>query len=90
MDCRINYNFSKVYDELLKTHKRTAIAHGMGYSTTTQLENNLTGISLISTKAVLCLVKNFNINPTFIFTGIGGMFLIKKPKTYFTCSTVTF
>ena len=80
MDYRINYNFSKVYDDLLKTNKRTHIAKKMGYTTTTQLENVLTGVSLISTLAVLCLVKNFKVNPTYIFTGQGSPYL--KSETY--------
>lgn len=78
MDNRIGFNFNKVYDELRKTHKRTAIAKAIGYSSTTQLQNVQTGVSCISTPAIFNLVKNFNINPTFLFTGTGNMFLIKK------------
>jgi len=75
MDNRINYNFSKVYYDLLKTNKRTYIAHQIGYTTTTQLENVLTGVALISTKAILNLVRNFGVNPTYIFTGLGEPYL---------------
>ena len=77
MDYKINYNFSKVYNDLLKTDKRTKIAKKIGYTTTTQLENSLTGVALISTKAILNLVKNFGVNPTFIFTGTGAMYINK-------------
>jgi hypothetical protein len=70
-----------VYAELKKTNKRTAIAKAIGYSTTTQLENVMTGVACISTPAIMNLVKNFDVNPTFLFTGGGNMFLIKdKPQ----------
>lgn len=75
MDYRINYNFSRVYNDLLKTNKRTYIAHQMGYSSTAQLENSLTGKALISTKAIMNLTKNFKVSPTYIFTGQGAMYI---------------
>jgi len=77
MDYRIAYNFNKVYQELIKTTKRTSIAKKMGYTTTAQLENTLTGTSCISTPAIMNLVKNFDVNPTFLFTGTGAMFFGK-------------
>jgi hypothetical protein len=81
MDNRIANNFNLVYNELVKTNKRTAIAKAMGFSTTTQLENVQTGVACISTPAIMNLVKNFDVNPTFLFTGSGNMFLIKnKPE----------
>lgn len=73
-DYRIGLNFTKVYNELLKTNKRTHIAKGMGYSTTTQLENVLTGSACISTPAIMNLVKNYNVNPSFLYTGLGNLF----------------
>ena len=48
---------------------RTAYARAMGYSSTAQLSATLDGEALISTKAVIELVKNFNVNPTYLFTG---------------------
>ena len=68
-------NFNEVYKELCKTHKRTKIAHGMGFSTTRQLYNTLEGKAMLSTKAVSAMVKNFNVNPTFIFTGLGAVIM---------------
>lgn len=75
MDYRIAYNFNKVYDKLIETNKRTNIAKKMGYTTTAQLRNTLDGSACISTQATMNLVKNFNVNPTFLFTGMGAMFL---------------
>jgi hypothetical protein len=80
MDNRIAYNFNKVFDVLIKKHKRTRIANNMGYTSTSQLNNTLDGTSCISTPAIMNLVKNFNVNPTFIYTGEGEMFLSGKTK----------
>jgi hypothetical protein len=70
-------NFQAVYNELRLTNKKTAIAHGMGFSTTTQLDNSLSGKAMLSTKAVQNLVRNYNVNPTFLFTGAGAIFIGK-------------
>jgi len=71
----ISKNFTEVYNDLLKTEKRTKIAKKIGYTTTTQLQNSLTGVALISTKAIQNLVKNFSVNPMFLFTGYGAMYI---------------
>ena len=84
MDYRITLNFNKVYDELIKTNKKTHIAKKMGYTTTTQLRNTLDGSALISTKAIWNLVKNFDVNPTFLFTGSGGIFMNENCNFYST------
>jgi len=68
-------NFNAVYKELRQLHKKTSIAHGMGFSTTRQIYNTLEGKAMLSTKAITNLVKNYNVNPTFIFTGAGAIFL---------------
>jgi hypothetical protein len=47
----------------------------MGFTTTTQLDNTLAGTALLSTKAITNLVKNLDVNPTYLFTGEGKMFL---------------
>jgi len=70
-------NFNAIYKELYLSHRVTKIAHGMGFSTTRQLYNTLEGKAMLSTKAVTAMVKNFNINPTFLFTGAGAIFLGK-------------
>ena len=38
------------------------------------------GESLISTKAITCLVDNLNVNPIYIFTGKGEMFLTDESE----------
>lgn len=55
--------------------KFTQIAKAMGYTTTAQLHSVMSGESLISTKAVISLIENLNVNPTFLFCGTGEMFL---------------
>lgn len=70
----LKINFNKIYDVLSQTVKKTHIAKGMGYSTTTQLDNTLEGEATISTKAVVALIENFNVNPNFLFLGEGQMF----------------
>ena len=70
-------NFNAIYKELRQTYKVTKIAHGMGFSSTRQIYNTLEGKAMLSTKAVTTMVKNFNINPTFLFTGVGAIFLGK-------------
>ena len=52
----------------------------MGYTSTAQLTSTLVGEALISTKAVIELIKNFNVNPTYLFTGQGPMFLAEKDE----------
>jgi hypothetical protein len=52
----------------------------LGYSSTAQLSATLEGDALISTKAVINLIQNYNVNPTFLFTGKGEMFLIEETE----------
>lgn len=81
MEIDIQKNFNYIYHALLnKGIKRTAFAKGMGFSSTSQLAATLDGEALISTKAVIQLIQNFNINPTFLFTGKGEMFLLEKEE----------
>lgn len=81
MQVKIEENLNSIYHTLLNQGiKRTAFAKGMGFSSTSQLAATLEGEALISTKAVINLIKNFNVNPTFLFTGRGGMFLAEKAE----------
>ena len=72
-------------NELRLSNKKTAVAHGMGFSSTTQLDNTISGKAMISTKAITNLVRNYDVNPTFLFTGTGTMFLnqVQEPKEKF-------
>ncbi len=81
MEIEIQKNLNCIYNALLNQGiKRTAFAKGMGFSSTAQLAATLDGIALISTKAVIQLIQNFNINPTFLYTGKGEMFLAEKEE----------
>ena len=81
MEINIEKHLNRIYETLLnKGIKRTAFAKGMGFSSTSQLAATLEGEALISTKAVINLIQNFNVNPTFLFTGQGGMFLAEKDE----------
>ena len=81
MEFEIQHNFNLIYGTIMNQGiKRTAFAKAMGYSSTAQLSSTLDGDALISTKAVIELVKNFNVNPTFLFTGQGPMFLAEKEE----------
>lgn len=81
MNFDITQNFNSIYATIMNQGiKRTAFAKAMGYSSTAQLSATLDGEALISTKAVIELVKNFNVNPTFLFTGQGPMFMSEKDE----------
>ncbi len=72
-------NFKQIYDSMEASgHKPTTVAKFMGYTTTAQLNAVLDGKSLLSTKAVIALIENLNINPLYLFLGIGEMQLNEK------------
>ncbi len=73
-------NFKQIYDALLRKMPRTNIARGMGYTTTTQLNSTLVGDSVLSTKAILAMIENLKVNPTFLFLGRGNMFLTEEDE----------
>ena len=76
MEINTTKNFRHIFTAVSnKGIKRTAFAKSIGYSSTSQLDATLKGIAMISTKAIIELIKNFNVNPTFLFTGQGEMFL---------------
>ncbi len=52
----------------------------MGYTTTAQLNSTLEGNSVLSTKAILAMVENLKVNPTFLLLGRGNMFLTEKDE----------
>lgn len=60
--------------------KTTKIAQALGYTTTRQLYNTIEGKSLLSTKAVLGLIKNLNVNPLYVFLGKGDMFITDESE----------
>ena len=80
MNHNINENLENVVNELSKTIKRTKLAQSFGFTTTRQLDNTISGKALLSTKAISKAVIKLNVNPTFLFTGTGEMFLNTLPK----------
>lgn len=58
-----------------KGMKPTNIAKEIGYTTTAQLNSTLGGKSMLSTKAIIGLIENLQVNPTFLFLGKGDMFI---------------
>jgi len=81
MELDITKNFNHIFAAVSNRGvKRTAFAKAMGYSSTSQLSVTLEGQAMISTKAIIELIKNFNINPTFLFTGQGEIFLTEKDE----------
>lgn len=74
-------NFNKIYEILSKKQMNiTGIAKSMGYTSSNQLHSALKGESMLSTKAITALIINANVNPTFLFTGIGEMFLTEESE----------
>jgi len=76
-------SFTKIYNHLVKQgQKTTNIAKQIGFTTTTQLSNVLTGKSQLSTQAIIGLIENLNVNPTFLFLSQGDMFLTNENELY--------
>lgn len=81
MEFDIAKNFNQIFVAISnKGVKRTAFAKSMGYSSTAQLSATLDGEATISTKAIIELIKNYNVNPTFLFTGQGEMFMVEESE----------
>jgi len=81
MEFNLTRNFNDIFAAVSnKGVKRTAFAKAMGYSSTSQLAATLEGGAMISTKAIIELVRNFNVSPTFLFTGKGEIFLTDESE----------
>lgn len=75
--------FTKVYDHLAKEgQKPTNIAKQIGFTTTTQLQNVLSGKSQLSTQAIIGLIENLHVNPSFLFLSQGDMFLTEENELH--------
>ena len=77
MEINLSDNLKLIVNTLEKRHnmKFTHIAKAIGFTTTTQLHNAMGATSSISTKAIVGLISNLNVNPNFLFLGKGEMFL---------------
>jgi hypothetical protein len=75
MEIDLTKNFNEIYEALFtKKMNVTGIAKAMGYTTSAQLHSALKGESMLSTKAIISLIQNANVNPTYLFLGKGEMF----------------
>ena len=77
MEINLSVNLLLIVATLQKQYKMkfTHIAKAIGFTTTTQLHNAMGATTSISTKAIVGLILNLNVNPTFLFLGKGEMFL---------------
>lgn len=76
MEINITKNFNEIYTALVnKNMTVTGIAKAMGYTSSAQLHSAVNGESMLSTKAIISLIQNVNINPSFLFLGTGNMFM---------------
>ena len=81
MEFNLTRNFNDFFAAVSnKGVKRTAFAKTMGYSSISQLAATLEGEAMISTKTIIELVRNFNVSPTFLFTGKGEIFLNEESE----------
>jgi hypothetical protein len=78
MESDITRSFRSIYVTMSDKVKRTAFARAVGYSSTAQLEATLSGKAQISTKAIVGLVNNLKVNPVYLLTGNGDMFLMDE------------
>jgi len=77
----VKENFSTIIKTLLdKGHLPTPLAHAIGYTTTTQMYNVMEGKSSLSTKAVINLIENLEVNPSYLFLNQGNMFLSEESE----------
>jgi esterase/lipase len=77
----LTQNFNTIYDTLQKKHMNiTGIAKSMGYTSSNQLHSALKGESMLSTKAIVSLIENANVNPLFLFFGKGDVFLTDETE----------
>ena len=71
-------SFARIIRTINEGENLTSIAKSMGYTTTTQLHHSLSDNSLPSTKAILMLIENYNVNPVYLFTGQDEMFFTEE------------
>jgi hypothetical protein len=75
-EINLTQNFERIFDALLRKNMNiTGIAKAMGYTTSAQLHSVSKGESMLSTKAIISLIQNANVNPTYLFLGKGEMFI---------------
>ena len=81
MATEINNNLGRIIQAIEnKGMKLTKIASEIGYTSTSQMYNTIEGRSLLSTKAILRLIENLDVDPSYIFFGKGRMFLSEETE----------
>ena len=73
-------NFNRIYHQLSKTNNLSQIVKSMGYTSSAQLHSVLNGSSTLSTKAIIALIENYNINPAYLFFGNGEIFMTDESE----------
>jgi hypothetical protein len=76
----LKQNIGRIYTKLRETENLSQINKTMGYTSTSQLHSVLNGRSVISTKAIIALIENYKINPTFLFLGTGEIFQVDESE----------
>ena len=82
MEINLSDNLQLIVNALQQSHnmKLTHIAKAIGFTTTTQLHNSMGATSGLSAKAIIGIIANLNVNPTFLFLGKGEMFLTDEDE----------
>jgi hypothetical protein len=81
MDIELKQNLARIIRKLEgQGMKPIKIAQAIGYAATRQLETTIDGKSGLSIKAVRGLINNLHVNPIFLFTGKGDMFLTDESE----------
>jgi len=81
MSVELKQNLSAILSALEERGmKTTNIAKSMGYTTTSQLHSIVDGDSLVSTRAIINMIENLSVNPTYLFLGKGAMFLTDEDE----------
>jgi|GEM_PF-733902 predicted transcriptional regulator len=81
MSVELKQNLSAILKALEERGmKTTNIAKSMGYTTTSQLHSIVDGDSLVSTRAIINMIENLSVSPTYLFLGKGAMFLTDEDE----------
>jgi hypothetical protein len=81
MEIDLTKNFNEIFEALIaKKMNVTRIMRAMGYTTSSQLHSVIKGESMLSTKAIVSLIQNVNINPIYLFFGKGEMFITDESE----------
>ena len=81
MKIDLTNNFFRIYHAIEDDGVgRTAFAKGIGFKSTSQLKNTLEGTAMLSTKAIVEMIKTYKVNPVFLFLGQGEMFLTSESE----------